>query len=110
MGLDVSLADYRYAMKGSWWRAARTPFRAGFVSETVNGQPVAPLMGKFTDPDAGNARANTYPNFWLHGSSDHMHTMRVTPIDEKTTRIQADWLVSEKAKKRKRALITASNN
>jgi Rieske 2Fe-2S family protein len=27
-----------------------------------------------------------------------MHTMRVTPIDETTTRIQADWLVSETAK------------
>ena len=27
------------------------------VSETVNGQPVAPLMGHFTDPDVGNARA-----------------------------------------------------
>lgn len=98
MGLDVSLADYRYAMRESWWRVNRTPFRAGFVSETVNGQLVAPLMGTFTDPDAGNARANTYPNFWLHGSSDHMHTMRVTPIDEKMTRIQADWLVNETAK------------
>ena len=54
-------------------------------------------MGQFTDPDTGNARANTYPNFWLHGSSDHMHTMRVTPIDENSTRIQADWLVFENA-------------
>ena len=97
MGLDVSLADHRYAMKRSWWRVNRTPFRKGCVSETVDGQPVAPLMGKFTDPDAGNARANTYPNFWLHGSSDHVHTMRVTPIDENTTRIQADWLVNETA-------------
>ena len=59
---------------------------------------VAPLMGDFTDPDVGNARANTYPNFWLHGSSDHMHTMRVTPIDATTTRIQADWLVDGNAR------------
>ena len=93
LGLDVSLVDSTYAMSGPWWRVNRTPFRAGFVSETVDGQPVAPLMGQFTDPDVGNARANTYPNFWLHGSSDHMHTMRVTPIDATTTRIQADWLV-----------------
>ncbi len=98
LGLGMSKTDSTYAMNGSWWRVNRTPFRAGFVSETVDGQPVAPLMGQFTDPDVGNARANTYPNFWLHGSSDHMHTMRVTPIDETTTRIQADWLVAEDAR------------
>ena len=39
------------------------------------------------------ARANTYPNFWLHGSGDHMHTMRITPIDVTTISTMADWLV-----------------
>ncbi len=97
LGLDVSMIDSRHAMSGAWWRVNRTPFREGYVTESVDGQPVAPLMGQFTDPDTGNARANTYPNFWLHGSSDHMHTMRVTPIDENSTRIQADWLVFENA-------------
>jgi Rieske 2Fe-2S family protein len=94
LGLDVSMVGSRYAMSGDWWRTNRTPFREGYVSESVDGQPVAPLMGTFTDPDVGNARANTYPNFWLHGSSDHMHTMRVTPIGATTTQIQADWLVA----------------
>ena len=98
LGLDVSLVSSRYAMSGPWWRANRTPFREGFVSETVDGQPVAPLMGQFTDPDVGNARANTYPNFWLHGSCDHMHTMRVTPVDATTTRITAVWLVAGDAR------------
>ena len=97
LGLDVSMVGSKHDMSGPWWRVNRTPFREGFVTESVDGQPVAPIMGRFTDPDTGNARANTYPNFWLHGSSDHMHTMRVTPIDETTTRIQADWLVSEDA-------------
>ena len=98
LGLDVSMVGSRYDMSGPWWRVNRIPYREGFVTESVDGQPVAPLMGRFTDPDAGNARANTYPNFWLHGSSDHMHTMRVTPIDAMNTRIQADWLVAEEAK------------
>ena len=31
MGLDVSLADHRYAMKRSWWRVNRTPLRKGEV-------------------------------------------------------------------------------
>ncbi len=98
LGLDVTPIDTSYAMRGAWWRVNRIPFRAGFVSESMDGQPVAPLMGQFTDYDVGNTRANTYPNFWLHGSSDHMHTMRVTPINATTTRIQADWLVAEDAK------------
>lgn len=98
LGLDTSLVNPSYTMSGPWWRVSRTPFRSGAVCETPDGQPAAPLMGDLTDPDIGNARANTYPNFWLHGSSDHMHTVRVTPIDVMRTRIQADWLVSAKAR------------
>lgn len=94
LGLDVSMVGSSYAMSGVWWRVNRVPFREGFVSESVDGQPVAPPMGGLPDVDVGNARANTYPNFWLHGSGDHMHTMRVTPIDALTTRITADWLVA----------------
>ena len=98
LGLDTSLVDPSYHMSGPWWRVSRTPFRSGAVCETLDGQPAAPLMGGLTDSDIGNARANTYPNFWLHGSSDHMHTVRVTPIDVTRTRIQADWLVNRDAR------------
>lgn len=97
MGLDVSLVNATSQFNGDWWRVNRAPFRAGCVSETMDGQPVAPLMGAFTHPDAGNARANVYPSFWLHASSDHCHTMRVTPVDANTTRIKAYWLVAAEA-------------
>ncbi len=97
LGLDVSAVRSNSKFNGTWWRTNRAPFREGCVSETMDGQTVAPLMGDYRDPDVGNARANTYPNFWLHASCDHVHTMRVTPIDATTTRITASWLVRHEA-------------
>lgn len=96
-GLDVTMVRSDSDFNGSWWRTSRALFRAPHVSETMNGKPAAPLMGSFRSPNVGNARANTYPNFWLHASCDHVHTMRVTPIDATTTRISASWLVDENA-------------
>jgi glycine betaine catabolism A len=93
LGLDTSQVRPSSKFNGGWWRANRAPFREGCVSETMDGQQVAPLMGSFTDADVGNARANTYPNFWLHASCDHAHTVRVTPINAETTELQANWLV-----------------
>ncbi len=95
LGLDVSMVRSDSNFNGTWWRTNRTPFRRPCVSETMDGRPVAPLMGAYPDPDVGNARANTYPNFWLHASCDHVHTMRVTPIGATTTRIKASWIVRE---------------
>ncbi|MGI9425199.1 MAG: aromatic ring-hydroxylating oxygenase subunit alpha [Hyphomicrobiaceae bacterium] len=93
LGLDVTMVRSDSNFNGSWWRTNRAPFREGCFSETMDGHTVAPLMGGYRDPDVGNGRANTYPNFWLHASCDHVHTMRVTPIDALTTRISASWLV-----------------
>lgn len=97
LGLDVSMVRSDSNFNGRWWRTNRAPLREGCLSETMDGLTVAPLMGHYRDPDVGNARANTYPNFWLHASCDHVHTMRVTPIDASTTRITANWLVKEDA-------------
>lgn len=101
MGLDTSFIRPTSNFNGPWWRANRTPFREGFVSETMDGQQVAPLMGSYQDPDMGNVRANTYPNVWLHASCDHAHTVRVTPIDAETTELKADWLVRADAEEGK---------
>ena len=48
---------------GVWYRASRTPMAAGFVTESVDGQPVAPLMGQLTDYDMGTLRVSTLPKF-----------------------------------------------
>lgn len=93
LGLDVSAVSASSAYTGPWYRANRTPLRPGFVTESLDGRPVAPLMGDFTEPDVGTARANTYLNFWLHATGDHAATVLVTPLGPSMTRTMTTWLV-----------------
>lgn len=80
-----------------WYRASRAPLLKGWVNESLDGQPVAPILGDFKDRDLGTLRIHILPNFWIHVSSDYACSARLTPIDELTTQIQVCWLVHEDA-------------
>ena len=97
MGLDVSRVNTSSNATAPWFRANRTPIRLGFVTESRDGRPVAPLMGEFTDPDMGTARANTNVNFWCHANSDYANTVRITPLAPDRTLVRAWWLVRAEA-------------
>jgi Rieske 2Fe-2S family protein len=84
-----------------WWGANRTPLVEGYVSETMDGQQVAPLMGEYTDPDVGTMRVRTLPNFWIHASCDHTVAVRLTPTGLGHTAIRMIWLVDSKAEEGK---------
>src|SRR5271157_1495102 len=84
-----------------WYSANRTPLVDGFVCESLTGQPVAPLMGDYTDPDVGTLRVRMLPNFWNHSSCDHGVTVRLTPSGLTGTQIRMIWLVDEKAQEGK---------
>jgi len=81
----------------TWHHVTRYPFRPGFVSESLDGKPVAPLMGDLTDRDAGVFAIVQYPNFWLEASSDYCWTMRTTPLAPTRTLVDLAWLVREDA-------------
>ena len=49
-----------------WFSANRTPLVDGYVSETMDGRQVAPLMGDYQEADVGTLRMRTLPNFWNH--------------------------------------------
>ncbi len=80
-----------------WWSINRTPLTPGWVSESMDGRPVAPLMGSYSTPDVGTLRMRTMPNFWNHASSDHAVSTRLAPAGPQTTRIHVQWLVREDA-------------
>jgi glycine betaine catabolism A len=80
-----------------WWSANRTPMAAGFVTESLDGSPVAPLMGTYPDYDVGTLRVRTVPNFWCHASADHAVLTQVLPAGPECTRIRLQWLVHEDA-------------
>jgi Rieske 2Fe-2S family protein len=80
-----------------WYSANRTPLISGYVSESMDGRQVAPLMGDYTDPDVGTLRMRALPNFWNHSSCDHGVTTRLLPAGPELTRARVTWLVDEKA-------------
>ena len=82
---------------GGWWSVNRTPLAPGWVSESMDGRPVAPLMGSYSTRDVGTLRMRTMPNFWNHASSDHAVSTRLAPAGPQKTLVQVQWLVSEDA-------------
>ena len=83
--------------RGIWYSANRTPLVEGYVSESMDGSQVAPLMGDYTDADVGTLRMRTMPNMWLHASCDHAVTTRLLPAGPQCTKVRVTWLVDEEA-------------
>ncbi len=77
--------------------AVRYPLRTGVESYSLDGKPVAPLMGKHIDYENGVLGMINYPNFWMDGVSDYMWVMRITPIDAFKSVVDLTWLVDGKA-------------
>jgi Rieske 2Fe-2S family protein len=80
-----------------WYSANRTPLVDGYVSETMDGRQVAPLMGDYTDADVGTLRMRTVPNYWNHSSCDHGVTTRLLPAGPRRTKARVLWLVDKDA-------------
>ena len=101
-GLAIShrqsgMALFPDADRNCWFSANRTPLVEGYLSETMDGKQVAPLMGDYTDPDVGTMRIRTMPNLWNHSSCDHSVSTRLLPAGPKRTLVRVTWLVDAAA-------------
>lgn len=101
-GLAVShrrtgMTQFPDAERNCWYAANRTPLVDGYVSETMDGRQVAPLMGDYTDADVGTVRIRTLPNMWHHASCDHAVSTRLLPAGMHQTQVRVTWLVDEHA-------------
>jgi glycine betaine catabolism A len=85
------------AERNLWYSVNRTPLVDGYISESMDGRQIAPLMGDYTDPDVGTLRMRTVPNFWNHSSCDHSVTTRLLPAGPRRTRARVLWLVDREA-------------
>jgi Rieske 2Fe-2S family protein len=94
---ETGLTEFPDPEHGIWYSANRTPNEEGYLSETMDGKQVAPLMGDYTDPEVGTLRVRTLPNFWVHASCDHSVAVRLTPNGLTHTSIRMIWLVDVKA-------------
>jgi Rieske 2Fe-2S family protein len=80
-----------------WWSINRTPLVPGWLTESLDGRPVAPIMGDYPSHDVGTLRMRTMPNFWTHASADHAVSTRLAPAGPQRTLVQVQWLVREDA-------------
>ena len=98
---ETGMTEFPDPDNNIWYAANRTPLVDGYVSETMDGKQVAPLMGAYTDPEVGTMRVRTLPNFWIHASCDHSVAVRLTPNGLDHTAIRMIWLVDDKAEEGK---------
>jgi Rieske 2Fe-2S family protein len=75
----------------------RTPLVEGFATESLDGSPLAPLMGEYQSYDVGVLRLRALPNFWCHASADHAVSTRLAPAGLERTEIVVTWLVADDA-------------
>src|SRR5262245_21050566 len=94
LGLETEAINFP---NGSWYRAARMPLRDGCVTESLDAQPVAPLMGDLTERATGSLRIITFPNAWFHADSDYANSTQLIPLGPALTKARIVWLVDAKA-------------
>jgi Rieske 2Fe-2S family protein len=95
---EVGMTEFPDPERNIWYSSNRTPLVDGYLSETMDGKLVAPLMGDYSDPaDVGTLRMRSLPNFWNHSSCDHGVSTRLTPAGLHKTKVRLIWLVDEDA-------------
>lgn len=93
----MGLCTQSVPMSARGYHVMRFAFRDGIHTQTIDGQPTAPFLGRLTGPDAGVVATSLNPNFWLEVSCDYNTLWRLTPDGPDRSRIRADWLVREDA-------------
>jgi phenylpropionate dioxygenase-like ring-hydroxylating dioxygenase large terminal subunit len=78
--------------------AWRIPLREGYVTQSQDGRPVAPLMGSFVDYDGGETGAIVGPCSAVLGAADYAVLMRFVPVTAMETDVEATWVVRKGAK------------
>lgn len=109
-GYDATLAEHqeRWRLQGlaprevsfegdGWFRVARLPLREGYVTESMSGRLVAPVLGDLTTTDVGSLRLITLPNSWSHANADYAMTTRLTPVRADRTAVDVTFFVRDDA-------------
>jgi Rieske 2Fe-2S family protein len=90
LGLEVEGVPFQ---PESWYHHRRFFLRPGFVTESIDGLPVAPLMGSLPDADTGVFAVVTLPNMLFEASRDYVMTLRLIPKGPQLTEAEVCWLV-----------------
>ena len=80
-----------------WHLCGRYPIREGFLTQSQDGKPVAPLMGSLHEYDGGVTTLSVYPLHYTAASCDYATLFRFAPLDVQLTEVELTWLVDESA-------------
>ncbi len=72
---------------------SRTALFEGYLTGSEDGQPVAPLLGKFTDYDGGASDFTIGPFSFMLAYSDHVVVYVFTPTGKDGSNCEIYWLV-----------------
>ncbi len=78
-------------------QGGRVPIRRGWLTQSEDGQPVAPLLGELTEYDGAVTSFMHFPLLWYVVSNDHAVLTRFTPLSPLETELELTWLVREGA-------------
>ncbi|MEP7021079.1 MAG: SRPBCC family protein, partial [Pseudonocardiales bacterium] len=96
--VDQGLAPREVSFDGGgFFRVARLPLRHGYLTESLSGRLIAPLLGRLPSADVGSLRLITLPNSWTHVDADYAVTTRLTPMTPDRTDVDVTFLVREDA-------------
>lgn len=73
------------------------PIREGFLTQSADGKPLAPLLGDLTQHDGGETALVFGPLSHACICSDHAVMLRFTPINHRFTDVEVSWLVRKTA-------------
>jgi Rieske 2Fe-2S family protein len=73
--------------------APRLPFRGGNRTQSLDGRPVAPLMGTHRDYDGTMLSTWITDTLELEANPDHVVAFRFTPLAPQRTDVEVSWLV-----------------
>jgi phenylpropionate dioxygenase-like ring-hydroxylating dioxygenase large terminal subunit len=82
---------------GACHSVCRIPIREGFLTQSKDGRPVAPLMGSFKAYDGGVTGMQFYPINWFVADNDYAMLVRFTPLALQETEAEITWLVHREA-------------
>jgi len=94
---SIGMTSFPDPENNIWFSANRTPLVDGYVTESMDGKRVAPLMGDYDEAGADTLRIRTLPNFWNHSSCDHGVSTRLLPVGPQATSVRVSWLVDAAA-------------
>jgi Rieske 2Fe-2S family protein len=72
----------------------RGPIGNGFKTATLDGEPVAPLMGRMSHFDGGVSNLAFDPFIYINSTSDHARMMQFLPVGPEKTDVIITWLVN----------------